>query len=347
MDAATIDGHTRQLVRTVSVLVALLGAWFIWVDVLPALGMLRDIELWSTTELVTSTVLVDGVSTPTAVLEIVPVTLADLLLVVVVLTFTILAARNIPSVLEVLFLNRLVAEPSSRYAIATVARHLIWILGLALILGRLGLGWEKIQWLVAALGVGLGFGLQEIFGNFISGLILLFERRIRLGDVVTVGEVSGQVTRIRVLATTVRNWERKEFIVPNKDLITGRLLNWTLSDDVNRLVVNAGVAYGTDTKRARDLMVQVARRHPDVVDDPAPFATFEQFGDNSLLLTMRAFILDLNKRWAISTDLHEGVATAFAKAGIEIAFPQRDLHLRSVTPDVFPRPQDTTDPQAP
>ena len=169
--------------------------------------------------------------------------------------------------------------------------------------------------------MGLGFGLQEIFGNFISGLILLFERRIRLGDVVTVGDVSGQVTRIRVLATTVRSWERKEFIVPNKDLITGRLLNWTLSDDVNRLVVNAGVAYGTDTKRARELMVQVARRHPEVMADPAPFATFEQFGDNSLLLTMRAFILDLNRRWAISTDLHEAVAKAFAKAGIEIAFP--------------------------
>ncbi len=187
LDAQTAGEHMRQLLRTTAVIVALLGVWFIWVDVLPALGMLRDIEVWSTTDQVARTVVIDGVSTPTAVLEIVPVTLANLLFAVVVLSFTILAARNIPGVLEVLFLNRLVSEPSTRYAISTVARHLIWIVGLVFILGSLGLQWSKIQWLVAALGVGLGFGLQEIFGNFISGLILLFERRIRLGDVVTRG----------------------------------------------------------------------------------------------------------------------------------------------------------------
>ena len=157
LDARIVDAHTSQLLRTSSVLLALLGVWFVWVDVLPALGMLRDIELWGTTEQVTRTVVVDGVNTPMAVLEIVPVTLADLLLAFVVLTFMLLAARNIPGVLEVLFLNRLVTEPSSRYAISTVARHLIWIVGLALILGWVGSAgrrssgsWPRSEWASAS-----------------------------------------------------------------------------------------------------------------------------------------------------------------------------------------------------
>ena len=134
----------------------------------------------------------------------------------------------------------------------------------------LGLQWSNIQWLVAALSVGLGFGLQEIVANFISGIILLFERPIRVGDVVTVGDVSGTVTRIRIRATTIRDFEQKELLIPNKELITGRLLNWTLSDAVTRVFLTVGVTYGSDVEKAMALILEAAVENPLVLQDPEP-----------------------------------------------------------------------------
>ncbi len=179
------------------------------------------------------------------------------------------------------------------------------------------------------MGIGLGFGLQEIFANFISGIILLFERPIRVGDVITLGDTTGVVTRIHMRATTITDWDRKEYVVPNKDLITGRLLNWTLTDQTNRIVVNVGVAYGTDTVHARGLLLQVASQHPLILSDPAPIATFEGFGDNSLNLVLRCYLPTLENRLTTLTELHTGIDEAFRAAGIEIAFPQLDIHFRS------------------
>jgi potassium efflux system protein len=182
------------------------------------------------------------------------------------------------------------------------------------------------------LGVGLGFGLQEVFANFICGLILLFERPIRVGDIVTVGDVTGVVSRIQIRATTVTNWDRKELIVPNKEFITGRMLNWTLSDPVNRVVVNVGIAYGSDTDRARELLLMIAREHPLIVNDPAPLVTFQEFGDSSLNLVLRCFLPDPDHRLQVIHDLHTAIHRIFKQEGVEIAFPQRDLHLRSAVP---------------
>ncbi len=194
----------------------------------------------------------------------------------------------------------------------------------------MGITWSSIQWLVAAMGIGLGFGLQEIFANFISGIILLFERPIRVGDIITLGDTTGVVTRIHMRATTVIDWDRKEYIVPNKDLITGRLLNWTLSDQTNRIVIPIGVAYGSETERARELLLQVAHDHPLILEDPAPIATFEGFGDSTLNLILRCYLPDLSHRLSTVTELHTAIDKLFKEAGIEIAFPQQDLHIRSV-----------------
>jgi potassium efflux system protein len=180
--------------------------------------------------------------------------------------------------------------------------------------------------------VGIGFGLQEIVANFISGLIILFERPVRVGDVVTVGDTDGVVTKIRIRATTIRNWDRKELLVPNKEFITGRVLNWSLSDHVTRLMVPVGVAYGTDVDRALALMREAAEEHPRVLDDPKPVLSFESFGDNSLTLVLRAFIDDLDHRLGTITDLHKAIVGKFRQAGIEISFPQRDLHLDTREP---------------
>jgi potassium efflux system protein len=220
-------------------------------------------------------------------------------------------------------------DAGARYALTTLTRYVAIALGVVLGFSALGIGWSKLQWLVAALSVGLGFGLQEIFANFVSGLIILFERPIRVGDVVTVADVSGVVTRIQTRATTVTDWDRKEFIVPNKEFITGRLLNWTRADKINRIVINVGIAYGSDTALARELLEKVVAEHPEVVDDPAPLITFEGFGDSALNFVVRCYLPRLDKRLVTIHDLHVAIDQAFREAGIEIAFPQRDLHLRS------------------
>jgi len=200
------------------------------------------------------------------------------------------------------------------------------------VLSSLGGSWSQIQWAVAALSVGIGFGLQEIVANFISGLIILFEQPIRLGDVVTVGDVSGTVTKIRIRATTIRDFDRKELLVPNKEFITSRLLNWSLSDQVTRMILEVGVAYGTDLDRAIAIVQEVADRHPLVMRDPRPFITFEAFGDNSLLLQMRLFVDQLDKRLAIASELRLEINRRFNAEGIVVAFPQRDVHLDTSRP---------------
>ncbi len=316
VDLASVSDQTKQLIRTCLMLAAILVGWLIWEDVIPALTILRTIPAWpGATEF----------------------TLAQLILALVVSMLTYVAAKNVPGLLELTILKHLPLDAGARYATTTLSRYLIASLGVALAGQSLGITWASIQWLIAAMGIGLGFGLQEIFANFISGIILLFERPIRVGDIITLGDTTGVVTRIHMRATTITDWDRKEFVVPNKDLITGRLLNWTLTDQTNRIVINVGVAYGSDTVRARELLLQVANEHPLVLHDPAPVSTFEGFGDNSLNLVLRCYLPSLEKRLATVTELHTGIDEAFRDAGIEIAFPQLDIHVRSGAAAFEPR----------
>ena len=146
----------------------------------------------------------------------------------------------------------------------------------------------------------------------------------------TVDDVTGVVSRIRIRATSITNWDRKEYVVPNKEFITGRLLNWTLSDKVNRIVVEVGLAYGADTDLARELLLKAANDHPLVLKDPAAIASFEGFGDNSLNLLLRAFLPTMDNRLQVITELHTAINRSFRASGLEIAYPQRDLHIRTM-----------------
>ena len=152
-----------------------------------------------------------------------------------------MVVRYVPALLEIGVLTRLKIDAGARYAIATLVRYLLIGVGVALTFGALSIGWSSIQWLAAALTFGLAFGLQEIFANFISGLILLVERPIRVGDTVTVGSVQGTVARIRTRATTILDYDNREHLIPNKSLITGSVINWTLTEAVTRIVVPVGV----------------------------------------------------------------------------------------------------------
>jgi len=328
-DLATINAQTRRLLRIAIGGAAVLGVWMIWLDVLPALKFLET-PFWSTQVETTKTVPGPNNTTVTEpVTQLKSITLGDVLLAVGVLVIVFVAAANIPGLLEVAVLQKLPIDSGARYAASTMARYVIYIIGIVAAFNLIGLGWGKVQWLVAALGVGLGFGLQEIFANFVSGIILLFERPLRVGDIVTVGDVSGTVTRIQIRATTIRNWDRQEYIVPNKELVTGKLLNWTLSDSINRVVVNVGVAYGTDAEKVRSVLLEVLANDSEVLDDPAPLVTMEGFGDSSLNFVVRCYLPSLANRLNTVHRLHASIQSAFKAAGIEIPFPQRDLHIRS------------------
>ncbi len=316
-----LGDQVRQLVRMGYTLGLLVGLWWIWNDVIPAFGFLNQVELP-----ITTAQLVDGVSKD------VPLTLGDMVTGLLLGGLALFAARNIPALLELTLLQRLPLSRASRYALTTMTQYVVAVTGLVITFKALGLQWSSVQWLVAALSVGLGFGLQEIVANFVSGIILLFEQPIRIGDVVTVDGTSGTVARIRIRATTIVNWERQELVVPNKSFITGQLINWTLSDTINRVMITVGVAYGSDTRKAMQLILETAEQHPKVLTDPAPRATFEGFGDNSLTLFLRAYLDDMDMRLQTITELHQAITDKFDAAGIVIAFPQRDLHLDTARP---------------
>ena len=175
--------------------------------------------------------------------------------------------------------------------------------------------------------MGLGFGLQEIFGNFVSGLILLFERPVRVGDTITINGTTGTVMQIRIRATTILDWDGKVLVVPNKSLITSEVTNWTLNDTSTRVTVLVGVQYGADVDLVRKILVEVACDHPLVKRQPEPFALFHTFGDSTLKFSLFAFTSTLADRGTVIHELHRDVAVRLHDAGVAISFPQHDIHL--------------------
>jgi len=320
IDLVALSEESRKLIYTALVFTGIIGLWVIWSEVLPAFGVLDHIAIWY------HTAVVEGQD------KRVPITLADLVLGVLIAMVTLVAAKNLPALLEIILLKRLNVTSGGRYAITTLTNYALVAIGILVALGTIGFSWSQIQWLVAALSLGIGFGLQEIVANFISGLIILFEQPIRVGDVVTVGTTDGVVTRIRIRATTIRNWDRKELLVPNKQFITDQVVNWSLSDPITRIVVPVGVAYGTDIQKAMSLMAQVAEQNKYVLEDPAPSVNFELFGDNALTLNLRCFVGSLDYRLTTITALHTEIDRRFNDAGIVISFPQRDIHLDTSRP---------------
>ena len=342
-----IDQQLQKLLFLGVATALLIGLWMIWSGMLPALRALDRVPVWPLGRVVEFHELPTlewPVSEPTNAAPRVPTptvsdqpiiegtSVADLLVMLLIAFLTIALGKNVPGLLEVTLLERLPIDRGARNAVTTLSGYAIMLAGLLMGANAIGLRWENVQWLAAALTVGLGFGLQEIFANFVSGLILLFERPIRVGDIITLGDIDGTVTKIRIRATTITNWDRKELIVPNKELITGRLLNWTLSDQINRIVVEVGVAYGSNITKVRRLMLRIANEHPIVLNEPAPSVTFESFGDSALNFVLRCHLPNLDNRLATIHDLNSTIHDRFKREGIEIAFPQLDLHVRSGLP---------------
>ena len=333
LDLVAVGAQTRKLLRSFIVLGLVIGLWFLWVDLLPSLGFMKDVRLWSYTSTTVNTAGEASAAPPAP--QVAYVTLAHMVLALLVTVVTMILAKNIPGLLEIALLSKLPVDRGGRFAITTIARYIIIVVGVIVAFGSIGVGWSKVQWLVAAMTVGLGFGLQEIFANFVSGLILLFERPIRIGDTVTVGDISGEVARIRIRATTITDWDRKELVIPNKEFVTGQVVNWSLTDSVLRVKIPVGIAYGSDTDLAESILYEVARATEDVLAEPEPRVLFLDFGDSSLTFELRVFVPSIDQYLKVRHNLNKAIDAAFREAGVEIAFPQCDIHVRSIR-DVLP-----------
>ena len=331
LDVAKINEQTAKLVRMTMVIVGFAALWGIWAEALPALRIFREVQIGSVIQPVVETSVSDsGEPQAHEYTKVVPITLANLGLAMLAIFITIIAVKNIPGLLEIAILQRLPIDAGGRFAATTITRYSITVTGLIIAFMQIGIGWSKVQWLVAAITVGLGFGLQEIFANLVSGLMLLFERPIRIGDTVTVADTSGTVTRIRVRATTIVGWDRKELVIPNKEFITGNVVNWSLSDSILRLIIPVGIAYGSDTRLAREILNRIAADHPNVLDDPAPRIFFKLFGESSLDFEVRVYVGSIDHYLSTIDEINDTIDQEFRKHGIEIAFPQRDIHIRSI-----------------
>ncbi len=215
-------------------------------------------------------------------------------------------------------------------SIARLVHYAIMAVGFIVLLKVLGFGMNQITILGGALGVGIGFGLQAIVNNFVSGLILLFERPIKVGDMIDVGTQIGEVKELGLRATTVQTFDNAEVVIPNSQLISANVTNWTLADKKIRVKIPVGVAYGTDVSEVLRILLACAEANPSVLSTPKPTALFLAFGASSLDFELRVWIADFNDKYIVLSELNQDIEAEFDAAGIEIPFPQTDLHLRSV-----------------
>ncbi len=256
------------------------------------------------------------------------ISLTDIFRFIAIIAVTIWVLKNIPSILEISIFPRLKFDAGLRYALLTIFRYCIFLIGFIIALSAIHIDLTRIGWLMAAIGFGLGFGMQEIFSNFVSGLILLIERPVRVGDIVKAGESLGVVSRINIRATTITSFDRLENIIPNKDLITKAVTNWTLSDNITRLVIRIGVAYGSDIDLVRKILIDLAGQQPEILKDPAPSVFFMEHGDSTLNFDLRFFVSDLSSRLPLTDRMNTLINKELNARGIIIAFPQRDINIR-------------------
>jgi small-conductance mechanosensitive channel len=241
-----------------------------------------------------------------------------------------LLSRFLAAVLESEVFSRVVLPRGVPFALSTIGRYAVLVVGFALAVAALGFEVGNLALVLSALGVGIGFGLQNVVNNFISGLILLFERPIKAGDMVSIDTLTGEITRIGMRASILRTFDGADVIIPNGDLLSGRLTNWTLADRLRRVSLPVGVAYGTPAPRVLELLQRVGAAHPDVLPKPPPVALFQGFGDSSLDFELRVWTESADALTLVRTALAVAVQAALEEADIEVPFPQRDLHVKSL-----------------
>jgi small-conductance mechanosensitive channel len=258
----------------------------------------------------------------------------DVLAFAAVRAGTVAVVRLVHFLLAQEILPRFELGQGTEAAISLTVSYCLVALGVVLAFGKAGVDPERLALLGGALGVGIGFGLQNVVSNFVSGLILVAERPMKVGDVIEVGSLVGQVRRIGIRSSTVHSSDGAEVIVPNAELISGQLVNWTLTDARRRVELVVGTGYAHDPREVKPILEKVARTQPGVLSDPAPDVICTGLGESSIDFAIRVWIADFGSGSRVKSELAQRVYAALVEAKIEIPFPQRDLHLRSVDPNV-------------
>ncbi|MGQ0285915.1 mechanosensitive channel MscK [Pasteurellaceae bacterium 22721_9_1] len=316
---AQVKDQILRMTDLILMVVLFAMLYWVWADLIGVAYYLQGVTLWQ-----------QAVVTETGtVLE--SITLLNLLLAIIIVMVTYALVRNIGGILEILIFSRFDFSQGTPYTITTLLTYFIIAFGASLAFSTLGMSWSKLQWLFAALSVGLGFGLQAIFANFVSGIIILFERPVRVGDVVTIGEYSGTISKIRIRSTTIIDFDRKEVIIPNQSFVTDRIVNWALNDSVTRVVIQVGVAYGSDLELTKQLLLQAASECDRVLKDPEPVVYFLTFGASTLDHELRLYVGKLSDRNPTVDFLNRRVNELFNQNNIDIAFNQLDVFIKNNT----------------
>jgi potassium efflux system protein len=274
-------------------------------------------------------VLASGYAVLTARLErgSISLSVGDVLAFVLTVVGTYLLSACLRFVLDEDVYPRTRITSGQAYALSSLLHYIILALGFVVGLGLLGMDLTRVTVLVGALGVGIGFGMQSVVNNFISGLILLFERPLHVGDVVELGALQGVVRRIGIRASVVHTWQGADLIVPNSQLVTEQVTNWTLTDQLRRIDLPVGVNYGAVPQHVITLLERVARAHPQVLPDPPPQAFFMGYGDSAINFMLFAWPDHVHHWLQVKSDLTAAVYEAVSAAGMSFPFPQREVHV--------------------
>ena len=308
------EQQVRNFGRLLLAIILVLGFAWAWQDLIPALSVINGITVWT----------VAGVNGGPAV----AVSIRDMLLFLATIVITVAVVRDLPGIVNIAVLRRFPIERSARYALVAVGRYVLVIIGLVLALACLRIRWNDVQWLAAAVTVGLGFGLQEIFANFVSGLILLAERPVRIGDLVTIDGISGRISRIATRATTVVDFDNKDVIIPNKQLITGRITNWTLQEPSIRVMLRVAVPADADLPGAVTALREAAAGSLGVLASPGPEVLLVSFTGGTAEIDVSVYVARPGDMQPARHDLVLRAQRILTERGIEIAFPQLEVHMR-------------------
>jgi small-conductance mechanosensitive channel len=311
---ALIERRAQKLLRAISAIVWAIGTVDYFGLLMPAVALARQ------------------VLAANLVIGALNISLGDVLAFVLTLYLASVVSSLVQFVLAEDVFPRLNLRAGLPYALLSLIKYAVVSVGFVLALLALGVNLNRVTVLGGALGIGVGFGLQNIVNNFVSGLILLFERPVRVGDAVQIGDIQGEVRRIGVRATTVRAWEGADVIVPNSQLVAERVTNWTPVDYRRRLDIPVNVAYGSAPDKVLKVLTEVAQSHPDVVASPPPLALFLGFGDSALQFQLRAWTNQIDRHLTVRSELGVAVYAALREAGFSIPFPQQEVRIHPTAP---------------
>ncbi|XZQ55090.1 MAG: miniconductance mechanosensitive channel MscM [Arsenophonus sp.] len=315
IDLDIISAQSLGLVRSILTMIALVSLILIWSEIHSAFSFLENIRLWNVTTTING---VDSIQY---------ITLSSLFITILIIIITAQLIRNLPALLELALLQHLDLTPGTGYAITTLTKYTIALIGSLVGFSMLGIEWSKVQWLIAAMGVGLGFGLQEIFTNIISGLMILFEKPIRIGDTVTIRDLTGSITKINTRATTLTDWDRKEIIVPNKAFITEQFINWSLSDTITRIVLTISTSAEIDSSKISKILLNAAKKTSMILTNPEPEVYLVDLEQGIQIFELRIYVAEMGHRMPARHEVHQNILIGFAKDGIKLAFPSFKIQI--------------------